>query len=174
MLTQILLFAYSESDRACWVTVFEYPISIRIIWARTGALRSRWAATLRAQGKNWQKSMTVKAMPLALRCPCAFRGSTVMRKADCTTTTLGAMIHWWIVLRSKIQLRLRNRINLYQYTPNSVKWIDPFGLIQTQHLVNEAYSQLPLSYQLRKSTAAGIGSNNNYHIASGDTTAPAV
>ena len=65
--------------------------------------------------------------------------------------------------------RLRNRINLYQYTPNSVKWIDPFGLIQTQHLVNEAYSQLPLSYQLRKSTAVGIGSNNNYYIASSDT-----
>ena len=71
-------------------------ISIRIIWARhrnsptaTGSYTGQ--ATI-VRGVNSPRPMTAKAMPLTLRCRCAFRGSSVMLKPDCTTTALGTMI----------------------------------------------------------------------------------
>ena len=72
------------------------------------------------RGESLQRPMTAKVIRLTLRCHCASKGSTLTQKPDCTTTDLGTT--------TQDPISLAGGINLYQYAPNPIDWVDPFGL----------------------------------------------
>ncbi|MDJ4475795.1 hypothetical protein LD950_24245, partial [Salmonella enterica] len=65
-------------------------------------------------------------------------------------------------------------INLYQYAPNPISWIDPWGLTALQDLVVEAHSLLDPVAQRFKTTAIGINAEGGYYISSSDKNVPRV
>ena len=66
--------------------------------------------------------------------------------------------------------------NLYQYAPNPLGWIDALGLTLTklQEMVREVHSLLDEYAQDRKTTAIGVDSSGNYHLASSERVVPPV
>ena len=66
--------------------------------------------------------------------------------------------------------------NLYQYAPNPLGWIDALGLTLTklQEMVKEVHSLLDEYAQGRKTTAIGVDSSGNYHLASSERVVPPV
>ena len=73
---------------------------------------------------------------------------------------------------SQDPISIRGGLNLYRYAPNPLSWFDPLGLSKTQDMVNDAHSQLDVGSQSRKTTAIGVDSDGNYHIASNNDTVP--
>jgi len=64
--------------------------------------------------------------------------------------------------------------NLYRYTNNPLRWVDPWGLSELLGLVREAHGLLDPTAQKFKTTALGMSKDGELFIASSDKVVPKI
>jgi RHS repeat-associated protein len=64
--------------------------------------------------------------------------------------------------------------NLYQYTENPMRWVDPWGLSELLGLVTEAHGLLDPTAQKFRTTALGVSEDGKMFIASSEKKVPKI